>query len=343
MGSIGVSLVAWFVAPALLLALTLGSGLLLERLTGFRLPNALLAPVGSCAAFLLGHAVYRVGGGVALVAPLLVVAALAGFVLARRGLRERLSPGLWPGLAALATFALFLAPVVLAGGWTWTGYNFVNDTAVQFILADHVADAGMSDPVGPPDTEPYSTTTEHVRAYFSTGYPIGSHGLLVVMSTLTGVPLEAAYNPFLAFLMSLATLSMAALLRRSGMSAPAAAATAFTATAANLTYHYALQGNVKEIAMLALVGAAWAVARREPGPLLYVVAAAVTLAVIAPRTSPYADGKMLALLSPGILALAGYGAACGLSRLWLPAAYGLAALAAAGGIWADAAAYHVVT
>jgi hypothetical protein len=496
MGSIGVSVVAWVVAPALLYVLVLGVGLLVERLTGFRLTNALLAPVGACAAVLAGHAVYRVGAGVAVVAPLVVLAAVAGLVLARRDLRERLSPGLWPGLAALATYGLFIAPVVLAGGWTWTGYNFVNDTAVQFILTDHVAASGMSDPVGPPASEPFSTTTEHVRVYFSTGYPVGSHGLLAVMATLTAIPVEAAYNPFIALLVALATLAFASLLRRSGLSSPVAAATAFTATAANLVYHYALQGNVKEIAMLAtlaagvavarelleeprplggvaclavcaaamlsvysaaavpyvgmlallvlagaffvrrstlrprlipaallgaalaallaipalteivrfgdaasgvfaspqaqlelghllrplllvqsagvwlgadyrvpvpssgrelitglliglvlllaLAGAGWALARREPGPLLYLVAAAVTLAVIAPRTSPYADGKMLALLSPGVVLLAGFGAAA-VAHVWRPASYALAALVAAGVIWSDAYAYHDVT
>jgi len=46
MGSFGVSLVAWFVAPAVLYALALGVGLALERITTFRVPNVLLGPLG---------------------------------------------------------------------------------------------------------------------------------------------------------------------------------------------------------------------------------------------------------------------------------------------------------
>jgi hypothetical protein len=96
------------------------------------------------------------------------------------------------------------------------------------------------------------------------------------------------------------------------------------------------------VGVLGLIGAWWALRRREPGPLLYVVAAGITLAVIAPRTSPYADGKMLALLSPGVVLLAGFGAAA-LGRAFRPAGYALAALACAGIIWSDAYAYHDVT
>jgi hypothetical protein len=357
-----------------------------------------------------------------------------------------------------------------------------------------VASSGMSAPAGP-ESDTFSTASEHVRVYFSTGYPIGSHGLLAVLTTLTRVPIAAAYNPFIAALVAFAALSFTALGTRAGLRPAVAGATAFAAVAANLVYHYALQGNIKEIAMLAtlaaavalareaighprpvaavaclavavaamlsvysaaaipyagvlavlvlaaallvpesplrgrllpaallglglaaliaipalteiirfggaargvfaspqaqlelghllrplelvqaagvwltgdyrgpvpggretlttlligviallgVIGAGWALFRREPGPLLYAVAAGVTLAVIAPRTSPYADAKMLALLSPGVVLLAGFGAAA-VGRAWRPAGYALAALACAGIIWSDAYAYHDVT
>ena len=493
MGSFGVSLVAWFVAPAVLYVLALGVGLALERITTFRVPNALLAPLGLCGAVLLGHFVYRLGAGSVVAAALLVAVALAGFAFARHELRERVSPGVPAVLAALAAYGLFMAPVVLSGGWTWTGYNFVNDTSVQFLLADHVARDGMTAPIGAP-SDTYSTPSEYVRVYLSTGYPVGSHGLIAVVTRLTQIPIEAAYNPFLAALVAFATLSFSALGRRSGLLPVVAALTAFAAVAANLIYQYALQGNVKEIAMLAtlaatvafarellsaerpvagaaclavcgaamvsvysaaavpyagvvaamvlagaflvprsplrarivpaaivalglaavaaipaltqivrfggaaksvfakpsaqadlghllrplelvqaagvwlsgdyriavpperhtlsavlialvlllaLIGLVWAFVRREPGPLLYLAAAGITLLVISPRTSPYADAKMIALLSPGIVLLAGFGTSA-IGRLWKPAAYGLGVVAVGAMLWSDAYAYHVV-
>src|ERR687893_807334 len=88
--------------------------------------------------------------------------------LARREL-VRLRPG-WFTLAWLAAFGLHLAPVVLSGEWTWAGYNFVNDTAQQLLLADYLAENG----VATPGTTRTSAATEFVRAYLDTGYPIRS-------------------------------------------------------------------------------------------------------------------------------------------------------------------------
>jgi len=67
-------------------------------------------------------------------APLLMLAALSGFLLARRELRARLAPGAG-AVAGFAVLALYLAPTVLTGHWSWNGYNYLNDTAVQFLLA----------------------------------------------------------------------------------------------------------------------------------------------------------------------------------------------------------------
>ena len=121
------SFVAWFVLPAVVLALCLGLGLLVQRVAGVELPAGLAVPVGAALAIVLALSGY-VAGLHGLLTPLAIVAlAVAGVVLAlRRG------AGLpRPGLAALvwtATYGLYLAPVALSGHWTWLGYNFVNDT-----------------------------------------------------------------------------------------------------------------------------------------------------------------------------------------------------------------------
>lgn len=242
------------------IGVTLGLGLLAERLLALRLPSALVAPFGMCVAVVLTYSAYRLGAGSVVVAPLLGLIATVGLVLSRRELRGRMRPGA-AGLAALAVYGFYLAPVVLAGGWTWTGYNFVNDTAVQLLLADHLMHNGAAIPLGPPDAPAFSTTSEHLRNYLGTSYPIGSHALLAAMGSLVPAQLAAIYQPFIALVVALAAAALVALARRSGLSASAAGLAGFAAVAANLTYHYALQGNVKEIAAFAALATTAALGR----------------------------------------------------------------------------------
>ena len=126
------SLLAWLWVPLLLYVVLLGVGLLADRLAGADLPAPLIAPIGLAVATVLMVVCYRVAQPLAL--PVLLAAVLAGFVLARRGLRRRV----WapPVLAAAGlVYALYMAPIVLSGEATWAGYNFVNDTATNFVLA----------------------------------------------------------------------------------------------------------------------------------------------------------------------------------------------------------------
>jgi peptidoglycan/LPS O-acetylase OafA/YrhL len=146
-----VSLVAWLGLPALLCAVAVGVGLLGERLARVKLSNALLAPLGACAAVCIVLPVYQLGGTFAVAGPLLCLCAAAGLVLGRRGLRKRLLPG-WCALAGAATYAMYMAPVVLSGHWTWLGYNFVNDTANNMLFAAYLPDHGIARTDGPPSS-----------------------------------------------------------------------------------------------------------------------------------------------------------------------------------------------
>lgn len=322
MGALGTSLIAWVLFPAVLYVLALGLGLLTERVTGFEMQNALLVPLGFCVAVTLTYPVYRMGAGVTVAAPLLAIPAVVGLVAARADFLSRVNPGKWPAAGAIAAFVLCLAPVVLAGGWTWTGYNFVNDTATQLLLADHVAETGLSNPAAAPGAEPFSTSTEHVRVYLETAYPVGSHGLLAAAAVFIGAPVEAVYSPFLAAMMAFFVMALFGLLRRSGLSAPVAAGTAFMAVAANLTYNYVLQGNIKEVAFLAALGTAVAIgreglghARPAAGVACLGLCVAAMLNVYSAAAVPYAG--MLAVF---LLAAVFFMPAASLRRRLLPAA-----------------------
>jgi hypothetical protein len=132
---------AFLWTPVIATALALGVGLLVERLARWRIPGALLAPVGAATAIVLTTAVYRMHGTAVVAAVVIGAAAVAGVVLARGDLRERLRPG--PAAAAgLAVYLLYLGPVLASGHWSWPGYNFVNDTSVNLLYVDLLAHHG---------------------------------------------------------------------------------------------------------------------------------------------------------------------------------------------------------
>jgi hypothetical protein len=250
-----VSVIAWLGLPAMLCALAVGVGLLAERVARVKISNALLAPLGACVAVCLLVAVYRAGATSVLAAPLLCVLALAGFALARRELGRRLSLG--PGvLAGAAAYALYLAPVVLSGHWTWLGYNFVNDTANNMVFASHLAAHGATNPEGPA-----STATAIVGSTLGSHYPLGAFALLATVRALLGIPMEAAYQPFIATLAALAAVSLSVLARRLGVRGVFAAAIGVLAAGSSLVYDYSLTGAIKEVALVFVLATAAAMTR----------------------------------------------------------------------------------
>jgi hypothetical protein len=329
---LGETLAAWVLFPAVAAAIAFGLGLLLERLTRHEL-GTLRLPVGLCAGVVITLAVFSVKGQAWLALAAIAVPALAGFVLARADLGG-LRPS-WFALGWLAAFGLHLAPVVLTGEWTWAGYNFVNDTATQLLLADHLAGHG----VAAPDLAQPTTASEHVRIYLDTEYPLGSHALLATLSQLVPAPLAALYQPYIALLAATAGLGLAHLARRVGLPAAAAAAAGALAVGANLFYAYALQGNVKEIAFfmafVAAVGAGREVLASDR-PLRASVAAAICFAaafeVYSAASAPYLAALGVLLAAAGLwqrrasirdLALAGGALGAGALVLAIPGLSGV--------------------
>jgi len=308
MGPLGESLAAWLLTPIVLVAMAFGLGLLVEALARTRIATALLAPVGLCTLIVLAMPVFRLGLDAWVAVPLTLLGSLAGLWLGRRELRARVSPGPL-ALIGAAAYALYLGTVVLAGGWTWTGYNFVNDTAVQMLLADWLAGHGTGKPVPPTAVGARSTAAESLRIYLETGYPLGSHGALAVVSTLVPAPLAAVYQPFIATVAALSSVSLGALARRCGLGAISAALAGLAAMAANLPFVYALQGNVKEIAMAACLAAAAAVGREaidSEQPVGHIALVAICLAAAITAFSaagvPYAAAFAAVLLGAALLA-----------------------------------------
>lgn len=242
------SVAAWVLFPLVAYVLAAGLALLAGSLVKATVPGPLLAPVGFFLGIVVTLPVYKLGGNQWSAAVLLVVLALAGHVLARKRWWERVRPG-WPGLAALLAYGLYMAPVVLSGHWRWLGYNFVNDTAVNMVMIDHLAHHGVRFATGPD-----STTKSLINGTLASQYPMGLHSLVASLRAVLGfLPLAAVYQPFIALAAGLAAACLAWLATLLGVRGLVAAGIGTVASGGNLAYWYASHGAFKELAMVTVV------------------------------------------------------------------------------------------
>jgi hypothetical protein len=312
MAVIGVLLAMWLSS--------LGCGLALERVLGLRRGNALLLPAGLCVSLVLLLPGYTAGAGDALAIALLLVVALGGLAFAQGGVLTRMNPG-WPGLAGLAVYVLYMLPVIAHGHWTWSGYDFVNDSGFEMLLAEHVKGYGTT--LG---AIPETSAREFLNSYLSAGYPLGTQSLLGTFSGLMDTPVAVLYQGFIATLAATGGVALACATSRL-LGGWRSALVAFVAVGANLTFQYALQGGIKEIGLLATLCATVALAeeasllrRPYPGAALVAVGAAAALATYNAVAIPYL-GSIALLLALGLV----FVKRVRLGRAWLgPAALGLA-------------------
>jgi hypothetical protein len=291
--TVGPYLVAVLATPLVMWAICLGCGLAVERLLRVRLSNALVLPLGLCVALVLIMPGYALGAGDALAVALLAVVSIAGLVFAQGGLRARLNPG-WPGAAGLVAYAIYMAPVIAYGHWTWSGYDFVNDTSFELLLANHVKEFGSL--LG---RLPESSERQFLVQYLNNAYPLGSQALLGTFSGLIDARVEVLYQGYISGLAAIGAIALASIAAR-WLQGWRAALVGLAAICANLTYQYALQGGIKEIGLLSVVCAAVALAsaaislgRPYAGGALVAIAAAAALAVYNAVAFPYLGALLL--------------------------------------------------
>lgn len=313
------------VVPVVVWLIACGFGLLIERLAHVRLPKPLLIALGFCASILVALGTFTTGAGDAVALPVVALLAVSGFAAAGRGGLQRLNAG-WPLLAAIAAYLLFNASVIMSGHWTFTAYNLENDSAYEFLLVAHLQAHGTQ-ALGP--HAPISTANSALSAYLSSGYPLGSQSLLAVVSGLLGVSAAVAWQSFISTMAAIGALACSTLAGRT-MNQRLAALMGFVAVSAALTYQYALDGAIKEIAVVAVVLCALAVIRHAVltlRPMVGVTLAAIPigaiLAVYSAAGLPYAA----AVAGAGALAIVFVHRKVELRAAVRPATLGAAALA----------------
>ena len=239
-------LVPWLLFPAVLALLSLGCGLLLERVSALRLPGTLLVPCGFAVLSLIAQLAVMTAATARLAVPAVVVAALAGGVVSRR--RRRLRLDWWAGVAGVGAFAAYAAPIVLSGRATFAGYIKLDDDSSLVALVDRAMDHGRSLAGLAPST--YFRTLDTLLTH---GYPLASLLPLGVGGAILREDPLWLYQPCMAFMAAMLALALYELGRSLVEVRWLRAAAAFVAAQSALLYGYALWGGIKEL------GTAWAV------------------------------------------------------------------------------------
>jgi hypothetical protein len=242
-------LAAWLVYPLVLLGLCGGLGLLVDALSGRRLPGALVAPIGLAAIVLVGQLTTLTDAAAQFTVPLVCFLAVLGAGLSLPW-RFR-QPDLWMIAVALTVFVVFGAPVLFSGQPTFAGYIKLDDTATWFTLTDRVMEHGRG--LDGLDPSSYLATLE---ANLPGGYPIGIFIPFGTAQRLVGGDIAWVFQPYLAFLAANLSLCLwqifSSLIKRSS----ALALVAFIAAQPALLYGYAMWGGVKELGAAVFVALA---------------------------------------------------------------------------------------
>jgi hypothetical protein len=242
-------LLAWVVFPVVLGVLALGCGLVLNRMAGVALPGVLLLPIGLAVIIVTAQIATLTDATAELATPLVVVLAGVGLATGRPWRNLRLDQ--WAIAACAGAFAVFAAPVVLSGAATFAGYGRIDDTGTWLAIVDRVMAHGRNlDGLAP------STYQAGLKAYLGGGYPVGAFLPLGVGRPLVGQDAAWLFQPYMAFLGAMLSLSLYAVVARLIELRWQRALAAAIAAQPALLIGYSLTGGMKEVASAWIVGLA---------------------------------------------------------------------------------------
>jgi hypothetical protein len=226
-------LIAWVVFPAVVVVLSAGCGLLLERVCRTRLPGALVVPAGFAAIVVVGQLLTLADATAELTTPVVVaLAVLGGGAALGRRLRAA-EP--WAVVCAMAVFALYGAPVLLSGEATFAGYIKLDDTATWMAFTDRTMEYGRSlDGLAPSS---YEATLD---LNLAKGYPTAIFVPWAVGAAITGQDLAWVFQPYEALLAALLALCLVAIAAPAVSSPRLRALAALVAAQAALLVGYSL-------------------------------------------------------------------------------------------------------
>jgi hypothetical protein len=236
----------WLVLPLVIGLVVGGCGLLVEQAAGFRLPGALLVPLGLALAIVAANLATMTSGTARLATPLVLALAVAGYGLALPWRRRNVDG--WAAGGAIAVYAVYAAPVLASGKATFAGYSTLDDTSTWLTLTDRAMEHGRTLTGLAP-----STYQQVLTDYFSSGYPLGAFMPLGVGGKLTGQDIAWLFQPTIALYGAMLALAIYSVSGRFLSSRPLRAAVAFVSAQPALLFAYSLWSGIKEVAAAALI------------------------------------------------------------------------------------------
>ncbi len=249
--------------PCVLALLCIGAGLLIDRVSGSWLPGMLLAVVGAAALIAVSQLTTYVTFAAAATPYALAAVAVAGFALGwqrLRGFARGWRRYGWQTAVGVLAYVIALAPILLAGRPSFSGYQALTDSAVHMLGADYLMRHGQEYA----HLDLRNSYGQYVHDYYGTSYPSGADTLFGGSAFILGLPLTWAFQPFNAFMLAITTGPVWVLARRIGLTGGWAALATLTATVPALVYGYELVASVKEIVALSMILALGALVALHP-------------------------------------------------------------------------------
>jgi hypothetical protein len=243
-------LLDWLGFPLIVLAVSLGCGLLVERIGGWSLPGTVLPGVGLALVVVVASLVTQS----ATLAPdttwLAVALALIGYIAGWKRLAG-LRPDPYAVGVCVVLFLILAAPTLAFGHVTYYGYGVDGDASFHFLMTRLLLAHGYQ----PVASLPFQgSTTEMLTApYLQSAYPFGADLALGALRPLAGQGVPWLYDPFLSTAMTFGALGLLELLRDLVRSRPLRALCAFTAAQSGLAYSFLLISSIKELFTITLI------------------------------------------------------------------------------------------
>ena len=267
-------LTAWLVFPLVLVLLSAGCGLLLERVCRIEIPGLLIVPTGFAAIVVMGQLLTLFDATAELATPAAVVLGVLGGGPALIRRTRAIEP--WALGCAALVFLIYGAPILLSGEATFSGYIKLDDTATWMAFTDRTMEFGRNlDGLAPSS---YEATLD---LNLVKGYPTGIFVPWGIGAAISAQDLAWVFEPYEALLGAMLALCLNAIAVPAVRSVRMRGLIALVAASAALLVGYSLWGGVKEVggAMLVALVAALALLPLRAG--FRGIGAAVPLALAA--------------------------------------------------------------